>query len=142
MNRESVYQSFFETIQSLAQFKTASRRLRHWSNVSFADQPALFVTQGKERQEPRRGLPPKVFLSCQIYVYVNSGEDENGVPASLLNPIGDAIDAALAPDPATGLQTLGDTVSHCWIEGEIANDEGVLGPQAVAIIPISILVNN
>jgi hypothetical protein len=31
-------------------------------------------------------------------------------------------------------------VKHCWISGAIETDEGVLGGQAVAIVPIEILV--
>jgi hypothetical protein len=36
--------------------------------------------------------------------------------------------------------TLGGLVNYCRIEGDIETDEGLLGEQAVAIIPVSILV--
>ncbi len=142
MNRETVYEALFAKVSGAAQFVTTSRRLKHWDDVSPAEQPALFQIQKSELQQPRKGLPAKVTLHAEFYVYANSGNDPNAVPSKLLNSLMDAIEAALAPAVVDGFQTLGGTVSHCWIEGEIVTDEGVLGAQAVAIIPISILVNN
>jgi len=59
----------------------------------------------------------------------------------LLNPMLDALEAALAPLPATGIQNLGlpTMVQHAYIQGKVETDEGVLGDQAVAVIPIEIL---
>jgi len=47
----------------------------------------------------------------------------------------------LAPLPATGIQNLGlpTMVQHAYIQGKVETDEGVLGDQAVAVIPIEIL---
>ena len=45
-----------------------------------------------------------------------------------------AADAALR-----NVQTLGGLVSDCWISGKIETDEGALGGQAVAIIPIEMI---
>jgi hypothetical protein len=57
-----------------------------------------------------------------------------------MNPLLDALTAALAPpNPVENVQTLGGLVAHCWIEGGIQTDEGVLGGQSVAIVPIRIL---
>ncbi|HXP74621.1 MAG TPA: hypothetical protein VN823_10790 [Stellaceae bacterium] len=57
-----------------------------------------------------------------------------------MNPLLDAIETALAPDLVTNVQSLGGLVAHCWIAGKVETDEGVLGGQAVAIVPIEILV--
>ena len=63
-------------------------------------------------------------------------------PSSVMNPLLDAVTAALAPDnPINTAQTLGGTVAHCWIEGAIETDEGTLGDQAVAIVPVRILTS-
>ena len=53
----------------------------------------------------------------------------------------DALEAALAPDPASGVQRLAvpDMVSHAYIDGKVETDEGVLGDQAIAIVPVEIL---
>lgn len=142
MTREPIYAALFAKLSAIPGLVTTDRRLQHWTDVQPAAQPALFQTQRRELQTPRKGMPAKVTLQCEIYLYVNTGNDLSATPATTLNPLMDAIEAALAPDPITMFQTLGGTVSHCWIEGEIITDEGVLGPQGVAIIPVNILVNN
>ena len=38
------------------------------------------------------------------------------------------------------MQTLGGLAAHAWTAGKIETDEGVLGGQAVAIVPVEILV--
>jgi hypothetical protein len=141
MTREPIYLALFALLSAIPGLVTTSRRLLHWSDVFPPQQPALFQVQKKELQQPKKGFPAKVTLQCDIYLYVNTGNDLTVTPASTLNPLMDAIEAALAPNPATGVQTLGGTVSHCWIEGEIITDEGVLGPQGVAIVPVFILAN-
>jgi hypothetical protein len=62
-------------------------------------------------------------------------------PAMLLNPLLDALEAALSPSPATGIQNLGlpAMVQHAYIAGKIETDEGVLGDQSIAIVPVQIL---
>lgn len=141
MNREAIYQALFDKVVSAASFTTTSRRLEHWDEVSPGAQPALYQTQKGETQKPRKGFPALVTLHAELWVYANSGGDSDAVPAVLMNPLMDAIEAALAPDPVTGFQTLGGTVSHCWIEGDVTTDEGLLGPQSVCIVPVHILVN-
>ncbi len=143
MNREPIYAALFAKVGTISGLVTTSRRLRHWSDVPPVEQPALFQVQIKENQKPRKGIPALFTFRCELYLYVNTGNALDDVtPATALNQFMDAIDAALAPDALTGFQTLGGTVSHCWIEGDIITDEGALGPQAVAIIPVNILANN
>ena len=47
----------------------------------------------------------------------------------------------MAPAPATGIQNLGlpAMVQHAYIVGKVETDEGVLGDQAIAIVPVEIL---
>ncbi len=107
-----------------------------------SEQPALFQAQKHESAHRARGQPPKWTLALEIYVYAQAPDDVPS-PSTVLNPLLDALEAALAPsgqDVATNVQTLGGLVSHCWISGTVVTDEGVLGGQAVAIIPIEIVV--
>ena len=140
MNREPVYAALFALVQNAAPFVTASRRLRHWSDVAAAEQPALFAIQKSETAEERRPLPVKWRARVDLYLYAQA-PDELTPPATVMNPLLDAVEAALAPDPASHVQSLGGLVQHCWIAGRIETDEGVLGGQAVAIVPIEILVS-
>jgi hypothetical protein len=142
MNREPIYEALFALLAAAAPFQTASRRLRHWSNVEAAEQPALFQVQKRETAKEAEGAPAQWRAEIDVYVYCQAPDDETP-PTSVLNPLIDAIELALQPsgaDMTLGVQTLGGLARHCWISGAIETDEGALGGQAVAIVPIEILV--
>ena len=139
--REPIYAALFARVANAASFVTAARRLRHWSEVSPAEQPALFMRQkGESAGGAERGTPTVWTLTLELYVYAHA-DDSYVAPATVLNPLVDAVEAALAPVAATGTQDLGlpDTVRHACIAGKIEITEGVLRDQAVAIIPVEIL---
>ena len=139
ITREPIYSALFALWQNLPGVITWSRRLEHWSDVPPSKQPALYQIQRHEDPKTVRGIPTTWHLSVDLYIYVNSGLDPDAVPSLILNPILDAIETALAPDPASGFQTLGGLVSHAWISGRIETSEGALGAQEVAIVPIEIM---
>jgi hypothetical protein len=141
IQREPIYAALWALASGSAGYATASRRLRHWSDVNPAEQPALFMSEKGARAESKARATPIVYtLFADFYIYAFSS-DPYAAPASILNPLIDALEAALAPDPATNLQQLGLPlmVRHCYIAGRIETDEGVLGDQAVAIVPVEIL---
>lgn len=142
-NREAIYSALYARMQNIAGITTTSRKLRHWSDVGASEQPAIFCVQGNQNAqpgEPVRGVPTKWILSADVYVYVRTDGDQ--VPGTVMNPIIDAIDAIMQPDNVMQkTQTLGGLVERCWIEGDIQTDEGALGDQAVAIVPIRMLVS-
>jgi hypothetical protein len=137
MNREAIHAALFALVSSRAGFITTSRRLRHWSDVAPIEQPALFQAQGSEQAQRTTGFAPKWTLEAKLYLYVNTSDALS--PAQALNPLLDAVVAALAPLPQQERQTLGGLVHDCRIEGAIETDEGMLGDQAVCIIPIRII---
>jgi hypothetical protein len=143
-SRETIYAALFTLLSSSAEFRTASRKLVHWSDVGPEEHPAIFQRQVSEDRISQRGVPPKIQLRVEIYVYVHTLAqqlDPAVTPAQLMNPLLDALDAALAVDDmSNNVLTLGGLVSHCWVDGKTENFEGLIGDQAVAIIPISILV--
>lgn len=141
ISREPIYAALFALAAEAAGFVTAERRLRHWSDVAPAEQPALFLSQKSENAAVQAlGAPTVWTLSADLYVYAHSS-DPYRAPAMVLNPLIDAVEAALLPDPVTGMQTLGlpAMVQHAYLAGKIVTDEGVLGDQAVAIVPVEIL---
>lgn len=139
MNREAIYSALFSQVVSSSVWRTASRRLLHWNDVPAKQQPALFMAQRGESVQTERGKPPIWRLNVDLYVYCRT--DGGLAPGPILNPLVDAIEAALAPNQIENAQTLGGLVTWCRIEGAIETDEGTLGDQTVAIIPISILVS-
>lgn len=139
MNREPIYAALFGLLSQAANFQTSSRRRKHWDDVSPAQQPSLFQCQIREKGASKYiNLPTVYTLQVEVWVYVHSA-DPDLAPSQLLNPLVDAVAATLQPLPP-GAQTLGGLVTSCQISGDIEYDEGLLGDQAVAKIPVALLV--
>lgn len=139
--REAIYGALWMLGSRAGNFASANRRLRHWSDVSPAEQPALFMSEKGGRAAVKAlGAPIVWTLSASFYIYVHSN-DPYAAPATVLNPLLDALERALAPPPGNGLQNLGLPlmVQHAYIAGKIETDEGVLGDQAIGIVPVEIL---
>lgn len=140
--RETIYAALHTLVASTPGIRTASRRLKMWTEVAPADQPAIFTVQRHETSKVTTRMPTIHELYVDIVLYGNNGgQDQSGVaPMSILNPIVDAIEAKLLPSAGAMEQTLGGLVERCRIDGDIQTDEGALGDQAVVIIPVTILV--
>ena len=140
MNREVVYGGVFDWLHDHVgdDVITWSRRLKHWSDVPEIQQPAVFLAQSGEQLDRLRAV---WTLRMDVYVYANTGGDEDAVTATEMNRVVDKIADALRPRRELGEteQTLNGLVMDCRIEGKIETDAGVLGAQSVAIIPLVIL---
>lgn len=139
--RETIYAAFFAQVATAADFVTVGRRLRTTADVAAAEQPALFMCQKSETAaNPTYGAPTVWTLSVELHLYAHSS-DPYRAPATVLNPLLDAVEAALAPSAATGVQDFGlpGMVQHAYIAGKVKTDDGALGDQAVAVVPIEIL---
>jgi len=139
--REPIYAALFERLAGAAGFVTTGRRFRHWSEVTPAEQPALFMRQKTETGAvPVLGAPTVWMLAVEVFVYAHLS-DPYAAPSVALNPLLDAVEAALGPSAVTGVQDLGlpSMVRHAGIAGKITIDEGTLRDQAVAMVPIEIL---
>ena len=139
--RELIYSALWVLGSASGSFASSSRRLRHWSDVAPAEQPALFMSEkGGHAVVKALGAPIVWTLYADFYIYVHSS-DPYAAPSSILNPLLDALEQALAASPASGIQNLGlpEFVQHAYIAGKIETDEGVLGDQAVAIVPVEIV---
>lgn len=139
MTREPIYAALFAMISSNTLLKIKSRKFRHFSDVDAADQPALFQVQTREVPITVTGQPTQWKLMVDLYLYANSGETDTP-PSSQINLILDAITNLFDPNPISAKQTLGGLVHYVRVSGSIETDEGLLGPQGIAIIPIEILV--
>jgi hypothetical protein len=148
MNRETIYASVFAFFSALTAggsplFKSATRSLTTWESVSPDDSPALLTRQRAEQADRKKGFPTKWTLHMDLFLYAHTGanNDPSIIPAQVLNPLLDAIEASLAiDDQSNAACTLGGLVSHCAINGTVEIYQGNLGDEAVAIVPIEILV--
>ena len=142
-SRESIYSALFALVQSAAQFKTQSRRFIAWTEIPPESQPAIMQIQKRETPTNVTGMATPWRLEVDLVICVSAIGDMTTSPSIVLNPILDAVTALFAPEnfPANNKQTLGGLVYVARISGAIETDEGVLGSQALAIIPIEIITN-
>lgn len=146
VSRESVMVALFARLKAMKDaglFVTVSRRLKSFDDVPAQNQPALFMSEISQSFTQRNGYPRVLEMKVELYVYAQSNAvpDDESSPGSVMNPLLDAIEAALAPDDTEGRRvcTLGGLVHHCWIEGDTREDEGVLGQQAIRVLTLSVL---
>lgn len=136
--REQAYEALFRLLQAVPGIVTCTRRLKHWQDTPPEEQPALYMEHTGEVRQPTRGQPSKVVLECNLWLYVRT---EGKAVGPTLNEQLDAIDTAFEPkNDGDHTVTLGGLVHHCWIEGQTQIFEGDLGEEAVAIIPVKLLV--
>lgn len=141
MRREPIYRALYKLLnEGVTSAVTFSRVLAHWDDVSPNQQPAMFMTQDSQIVERESGRPARYTLGVKLWIYCHR-DSMDDIPVVQLNNVLDEIEAAIQPDPSPSYrQTLGGLVEKCWIDGSIDTDEGTLGNQAVAIVPIRILV--
>ncbi len=140
MRREDIYSALFNKFENIEGLVSKSRKLKHWNEVTPNEQPALFMTQGGELPANRRGMPTTWELYVSLYLYCHAGNDSDALPARDINNYLDKIQDAIKPDIVTGVQELGGLVRDVKIAGKIETDEGLLGSQSIAIIPIVISI--
>lgn len=140
-SREAIFAALFAQVSAAAGLVTTSRTLQLWTDVAPAQQPALFQAEGKQAAIVQRPKPTKWAFHAELAVYCHRATAGGVDVVSQLNTIVDAIVAALEPPAGADAQTLGGLVTDCRIAGDIETDEGRLGEQAVALIPIEIIAN-
>ena len=139
-SREQIMQAFFSLVSNCAPFKMTSRRVRLWADQGVVF-PSLFMQETDDTYvQGSEAEPGTVTFSIKLFIYTHPGMDSGVTPATQLNNLLDAIDNALLPNMVTGLLTLNNLVSHCWIDGKILKDPGDLDGFGVAFVPIKILI--
>lgn len=139
MNREKIYAALYTVLQGAYPWVTSSRVLLHWSDVAPSQQPAMFMTQVGETAVVETHQPTVYMLNVRVYIYARGQTQDGEHPSKVLNQLLDAVTDAMRPSRAAEVLTLGGLVHYARIEGAIETDEGFLGEQAVAIVPITML---
>ena len=137
--REDIYEALLALVTRSATFNLSSRRWRPWNDVPTADHPAVFLNQKYEEATFKVRMPTRWQLFVDVIIYAHAFADTDNIPSSALNPLVDAVVGALKPPPGEEEQTLGGLVTYCRVEGRVQVFEGLLGDQAAAFIPVTIL---
>lgn len=148
ISRSAIMAALFARLNAISSFTTKSRKYRDVKDVGGAEQPALFLLAADKQNatySQAAGARPIWDLEPDLLVYAQTPVAADPLsPDEVLEPLIDAIDAALlwAPGdgpPAMGSPTgLGGLVTHCRISG-IEIGEGAKSGQAVVLIHLHIL---
>lgn len=141
-SRETVYQALFAKVMPLLgdPFATVSREVIEVQRVPPGEQPVLFMDEAlEEYPDDGTGL---VHNRWTVYFHVGCVTSK-GTPAStVLNPLLDALETALAPTDGN-LLGLGDIITKAQLTGLSVKNLGnnSLAPdqrQAVAYVPFQL----
>jgi hypothetical protein len=147
-SREQVWAAVFAAWSApclAAGLKTASRVVRHYTEVDQGDMPYAAQLQKGEVWKRVRGLPPAIELRGEILIYTHSEQNNPANPQSgIINAMLDILQQSLGDVTPDNNNTLGQTpgVQHIWIEDNIQIYEGILVNTSIAIVPVHILVGS
>lgn len=140
-SREAIMQALFARLQTVPGIVTFSRRMTLPHRVAPADQPCLMLWEQPETERIVTAAPPRRILEAwAVIVFTNSDPAVAG--ATVINPLLDAIEAALkADDPARNVCSLGGIVHYARIEGLIVKETGDTDTTGLggAVVPIRIM---
>jgi hypothetical protein len=138
VQRETIYGALWDRIRSIPGIRTASRRLLHVSEVPAGQQPAIFLAQTGQTPAYQAGRTIIWTFGADIYLYVRDPKGKD--PGPIINPIMDALVAVFAPDNQMVNACTFGGLCHKVELGNIETDEGTMGEQAIAIIPVTMTV--
>jgi hypothetical protein len=119
---------------------TPARRLKLWTDVAPAAQPALFQFEGGTDPYTWIGTQAKRTINVKMFAYFQASDDSPG--ATTLNAIVQAIDTVMLPPPGFSKQTLGlgIGIDNARIKGIPLKEPGDLDGQGILIIEIEVIL--
>ena len=146
ITRSDIYDACFNPLQTMAPFLPGttknpefSRRFKHWSQVPINLFPACFMQQYEETADQSQAMGLTRWHSLvNVWFYFNA-QNYNALPDDTFNSILDSLEAAFKPPTPNGLQTLGGTVTHAWVDGKVMYSDGALDHKAVIVAQIHLL---
>jgi hypothetical protein len=140
-SREDIYQALFNRLSATSGFNSYWRKYPQLDLVNTAQMPALCMRQVNEQVTAKFGMPNQYKLMVELCIICHTSVSPiDQVPASVFNPLVDAVEAQLAPSTANGKLDFGiPNVSRVWIEGEIRYYGAISEDKSFIEIPISIV---
>ena len=140
--REAAVTALLATVTGAFAWATPpSRRLKLWSDVPRLTRPACFLFEGGNETHANTTSPiSRRTIEVRLFVYTDASSLVSP-PASQLNTIADALDAALAPKAADiplGRNTLGGAAYWARIEGSTLKAPGDLDGDGILVVPVKI----
>ena len=125
-------------------FLTVQRRFITIFEADQAMAPYLIQTQIGEEIKTLKGVPSKRTFNVLLYCYIDFGGESSVVPDTALNNLVTQLEAALAPNAATGYQQLtvqGVQVSSVVVNGKVdyLTNTGNANTWAMCVVPVEIV---
>lgn len=146
--RNQVFTSLFNFLGFLPPpqgmtWNTISQYFQIWDDVVAANQPAIFLYRGPQNFTSKHVFGvTKLLWRVSIFIYFRADgfKTRNTYPDQITDQICDSLEQLFQTSTRDGRQTLGGTVWHCWIEGNIVTDPGIVDGQAIVVCPLSIIL--
>lgn len=146
--RQQVFTSLFNLIKQLPpppgqKWASFSQNLVSWDDVPPENQPAVFLHRLTQTAKQTHAFGVTGWhWTATIWIYFRSDSyrTQNTYPDQVTDPVLDSVEQLFQTEPGDVRLTLGGLVHHCWIDGTIYSDPGLVDNQAVIVIPISILL--
>ncbi len=145
--RQQVFNALFALLKTTPApigqtWNSFSQHLKSWDDYPSDAQPVLTLYRLPQIAEQKTFGVTKWHWKAAVFVYyrIDSTQCSQGGAEALVDNFIDAIEQVFQTDPLLGRVTLGNLVWHCWIDGPITFDSGVIDNQAVIVVPLSILI--
>ena len=141
--RETIATTLLALLSEATGVNVATRRFTAFDEVAPGDFPYLILMQDQEQVDTNiREAGATIALkkiAYKVLIYASGDGTENSIPATALNNMIDAIEAALTPVGFANLQQLGlPYVRWALLKGPIEYDGSAFGNVGVAVIPIEV----
>jgi len=146
--RQQVFNALFALLKQVpapagGKWQTFTQHLKSWDDYTSDQQPVLTLYRLPQIAEQKTFSVTKWHWKAAVFVYyrIDSIQCTTGsvYPEELVDDLIDAIETVFLT-PLNNRLTLGGLVYHCWIDGPITFDSGIIDNQAVIVVPISILI--
>ncbi len=148
-SRETVFSLIFAHLQTAEGFTTFSRRMQDYSEIPPGLMPICILWEQPEQTEwDGRGLGKDYWHALVAVFFQNTSRPQQNDPttaipgSTIVNPLIDAVRAALGPDDGQNNLTLGGLVNWVRVEGTTVVETGDTDASGFggAIIPLRISV--
>jgi hypothetical protein len=113
--RDTVYSGVLTFLAKAVGVRTITRVPLPEQSLATANMPVLEqLNANEEAERPRVGMPVLWRVELPLIVYITT--PDNDTADTVMCNLIDAVEEALAPDPATGKQTIGGLVVDCKLK--------------------------
>lgn len=148
-SRQQVFTALFNVVKSIppptgTTWQTFTQHLKSFDDFPPEQQPAFTLYRMHQIADQKTfGVTRWQWKAALIIFYrIDAYQCPQGqaFPEVLVDNFIDAVEQRFQTDPLNNRFTLGGLVYHCWIDGAIAFDSGIVDNQAIIVIPLTIVV--